>query len=480
MEFRMEKDAIGEREIPEQALYGIHSIRAKENFLNNTPFHPQWYKSIGVVKLACFHTVKAFRRAVEVKYQHKELPFTIPQYEILDALEIAATEMAQGAYYSDFIVPAITGGAGTSQNMNANEILANVALLNLKKNPGAYEVIDPVEDANIFQSTNDVIPTSLHIATMTGLNQLQEAVNTLRDEVEKKEREYRNVLRMGYTQMQEAVPSSWGKLFSMYSDALSRDWWRVSKTFERIKVVNLGGSAIGTSVGVPRFYLMEVVTELQKLTHLPVTRGENLMDTTANHDVLVEVHAILKAMAVNMEKMAADIRILSSDIHFSSCLEIPAVQVGSSIMPGKVNPVIPEFMISCAQKVYANDQLISSLSAQGCLELNAYLPTIGNALLESIDLLISANKSAADKLFNGMKVNTAESLKQVYLSPSVTTALNPFIGYHAAETLAKHMKTNEVDVFKANEALKIIDADKLVQIMKPEKLLQAGFTMNDL
>ena len=480
MKFRVEKDAIGEREIPEQALFGIHSIRAKENFPNTTPFHPQWYKSLGVVKLACFHTVKSFRKAVEAKYQQKDLPFSIPQYDVIDALEIAATQMAQGTHYSEFIVPAITGGAGTSQHMNANEILANVALLSMKKKPGDYHAIDPVEDANIFQSTNDVMPTSLHIATMVGLKQLEESINTLRNEVEIKERLYRNVLRIGYTQMQEAVPSSWGKLFSMYSDALSRDWWRVSKTFERIKVVNLGGSAIGTSVGVPRFFLMEVVSELQKLTNLPVTRGENLMDTTANHDVLVEVHAILKAMAVNMEKMAADIRLLSSDIVSGSCLQIPAVQVGSSIMPGKVNPVIPEFIISCAQKVYANDQLISSLSAQGCLELNAYLPTIGNALLESIDLLISATKSAADKLFHGLVVNKAESLKQVYLSPSVTTALNPFIGYHAAGELAEYMKTNRVDVFAANEALKMIDNDKLLQIMKPEKLLQAGFTMNDI
>ncbi len=192
--------------------------------------------------------------------------------------------------------------------------------------------------------------------------------------MEKLEKKYRNTLRIAYTQMQEAVPSTYGRLFSSYSDALSRDWWRVSKCLERIKVVNLGGSAIGTSIAVPKYFVAEVVSRLQQITGLPVTRGENLSDATSNLDPFVEVHGILKAHAVTLEKMANDLRLLASDIHGGHSLSIPKKQTGSSIMPGKVNPVIPEYVISCAHRVYSNDQLIAGLSAQGCLELNAYLP----------------------------------------------------------------------------------------------------------
>ena len=198
--------------------------------------------------------------------------------------------------------------------------------------------------------------------------------------------------------MQEAVPSTFGRLFSSYSDALSRDWWRVSKCLERIKVVNLGGSAIGTSVAVPKYFVSEVVARLQQLSGLPVTRGENLSDATSNLDPFVEVHGILKAHAVNLEKMVSDLRLLASDVYGTHSLTIPKKQVGSSIMPGKVNPVIPEYVISCAHRVYSNDQLIAGLSAQGCLELNAYLPVIGHAMLESLKLLISADNTAAAHL----------------------------------------------------------------------------------
>ncbi len=478
--FRTENDSIGKKQIPENAFYGIHSLRAKENFPGREPFHPEWYRACGVVKLAAYNTIERFGNALQEKYDNEEFAFRLPDTVVLDALKEAAINMAKGMGYDHFIVPAITGGAGTSQHMNVNEILTNMALASMNKPLGAYDIIDPLEDANIFQSTNDVMPAALHVALLRRLKDLEKAINDLRHAVEEKENKYRNVLRLSYTQMQVAVPGSWGRLFSSYSDALSRDWWRVSKAFERIKVINLGGSATGTAVAVPRYYFMEVTSHLQRLTGLPVTRGENLADTTANHDDLVEAHAILKAFAVNMEKMVGDLRLLASDIVAGKTLSIPAVQMGSTVMPGKVNPVIPEYVISCARKVYANDMLITDLAAKGCLELNAYLPLMGHAFLDSLDLLIDACNSAAGKLVCGLVVDEKASVAQVYHSPSVVTALNPVIGYHSAARLAEKMNSENLDVFQANKELNLVDDDFLKEIMKPEKLLQAGFTINDL
>ena len=280
--------------------------------------------------------------------------------------------------------------------------------------------------------------------------------------------------------MQEAVPSTYGLLFSTYSEALSRDWWRISKCFERIKTVNLGGGAIGTGLAVPKFFIMEVVPELQKLTGLPVTRSENLSDATNNLDSFVEVHAILKAHAVNLEKMVSDLRMLASDVAGKHSVAIPQRQVGSSIMPGKVNPVIPEFVVSAAHKIYSNDMLISSLSAQGCLDLNAYIPVIGHALLESLKLLIAADKTIADNLIEGIQIASRSGAYSLFRSPAITTALSPLIGYQKAVLLAKEMKASGCDVFEANAKLGLLAEEKLRVVLKPENLVKTGFTLNDL
>lgn len=477
---RVEKDFIGEVKIPKDALYGIHSFRAKLNFPNNTIFNYEWYKALGVTKQAVYKVYKKFKSAVQQKYPKQKLPLTFIDSEIIDVLIEAAFEMAEGKHYDQFIAPAIQGGAGTSINLNINEIIANRALQLLGEKPGNYSIIDPIEQANIFQSTNDVIPSSLKVAVIQLLNNLEEAINKLRAGIETLEKKHRDSLRIAYTQMQEAVPTSYGRLFSSYNDALSRDWWRVSKCFERIKVINLGGTAIGTSITVPRFYVMEVVRELQLLTKLPLTRGENLIDATANLDSFVEVHAILKSHAVNLEKMVNDLRLLGADVVENKGINLPKKQVGSSIMPSKVNPVIPEYVISLAHKVYSNDLLVSNLSAQGCLELNAYLPVIGHAILESLELLISANKSLEENLISGLTINDATSLEKLLKSPAITTALIPYIGYNKAAELAKKMKELDADVFIANKSLKIVKKEKLEEIMKPSNLLKAGYTINDL
>ncbi len=477
---RTEKDFIGEKELDDNVLYGIHSLRARENFPDRIAFHIEWYRAMALTKRACYLTAAGFFTEAAKQYNPDRMKIRVVRAEKLDALATAADECASGKHFGDFLVPAISGGAGTSINMNMNEIIANRALQLIGRKPGDYEFIDPIEDANIFQSTNDVVPTALRVASMQLLLELEDDINDLRKAIEELEKKHRNTLRIAYTQMQEAVPSTYGRLLSSYSDALSRDWWRISKCLERIKVVNLGGSAIGTSVAVPKYFVAEVVPRLQQLTGMPVTRGENLSDATSNLDPFVEVHGIIKAHAVNMEKMVSDLRLLASDFNVNRSLTIPKKQTGSSIMPGKVNPVIPEFVISCSHRVYSNDQLIASLSAQGCLELNAYLPVIGHALLESLKLLIAADRSVAMHLLNGLEINSGISESKVLASPAVTTALLPYIGYKKAAEMAVCMKDSGLDVFKANEKLGFVDPVKLKEILKAENLVQGGYRLKDL
>jgi len=476
---RTEKDSLGEMQVPADALYGIHSVRARENFPSDTRFPVEWYKAVGLTKLACYETYRKFRDAATKKYPG-EITFRIIDDNILDALISSAREVSEGKHFDSFIVPAVQGGAGTSINMNINEIIANLALVKTGSKPGNYELIDPFEHANIFQSTNDVIPTALSVAVLFLLQQLEEGINIVRQKTEELEKDSRDKLRPGYTQMQEAVPSSFGILFGSYNDALSRDWWRVSKCFERIKTVNLGGGATGTGMAVPRFFIMEIIPELRRITGLPVAHSENLPDATSNLDKWVEIHSILKAHAVNLEKIAGDLRLLSSDIARDHLLSIPAKQTGSSIMPGKVNPVIPEYIISVSHKIYSSDQLISSLSGQGCLELNAYLPVIGFSVIESLKLLISSDKTLADNLLTGLRMDQSAGYEALIKSPSITTSLVPWCGYNKAAELAKLMKEKKIDIFQANDILRALDGNTLKKILEPGNLLKLGFSLDDL
>ncbi len=480
MNFREEKDFLGVLKIPLDAFYGIHSLRAKQNFPAFDHFSIHWYKALGKVKLACYLTYRKFKKAILAKYGDDFSVLKLLTDEQLNSLIHAAELVSEGAYFEHFIVPATQGGAGTSINMNVNEILTNLALKYLGEKLGNYEIIDPIETANIYQSTNDVIPTSLKLASIQLLITLEEKINELRFDIEKLEKQHRNYLRLAYTQMQEALPSSYGVLFSTYNEALSRDWWRVSKAFERIKVINLGGGATGSSLGIPRFFVMEVSNTLQNISKLPLTRSENLADATANTDSFVEVHAILKAHAVNLEKIVSDIRLLSSNLLINNEVEIPQKQTGSSIMPGKVNPVIVEFVISAVHKIYANDMLISSLSGMGCLDLNAYLPSIGNALLESLNLLIACNTTLKENLFNGLIVKKELAESKLFSSPTLTTALSPYIGYHKAAEVAKYMKTHNISILQANKRLNFLPDVQLTAIVKSENLLKNGFLINEL
>lgn len=477
---RTEKDSLGDINLPDDALYGIHAARAKVNFPITTPFQEEWYRAMALVKEACYLTIIDYTNALSRKYPGLKMPLRIPDIKILETLQQTASDMATGLYFGHFIVPGISGGAGTSINMNVNEIIANVSLLKSGHNPGEYQYFDPIEDANIFQSTNDVVPTALTVAAMKLFLELEETINLLRREIEIIEGKTREHLRIGYTQMQEAVPLSTGRQFSAYNDALSRDWWRVSKCIERIKEINLGGGAVGTGLAVPRYFIMHVVQKLRQLTGLPLSRATNLMDATSNLDSWVEVHATLKAHAVNLEKMVSDLRLLASDIHGVKSISIPPKQTGSSIMPGKINPVIPEYVISCCHRVYANDLLISNLSAQGCLELNAYLPVIGHAILESLKLLISADVSIRENLIKGLQFDSNAAKHRLLSSGSIATVLVPHIGYHNAATLARLMKDQNLDIIHANQRLKLIDEERLMLLISNDNLLKEGFTIEDI
>ncbi len=477
---RTENDFLGTLNIPDDALYGIHSLRARDNFPDNSAFHIHWYMALATVKKACYITAKKFYKELTKNNLIKHVHFRLIDDHLLEVMIESCTSIEQGDYFEHFIIPAVSGGAGTSINMNMNEIIANISLQKMGKPPGEYKVIDPVEHANIFQSTNDVIPTSLKVAVLRQLEFLEREINRMRSNLEQLEKNYRNVLRIGYTQMQEAVPSSYGRLFSTYNDALSRDWWRVSKCFERIKLVNLGGSAIGSGITVPRFFIMECIKTLQHISGLPVTRAENMHDATSNQDAFVEVHAIFKAHAVNLEKIVSDLRLLSSDLVMEKEISLPKKQVGSSIMPAKINPVIPEFVIGATHKVYANDVLISSLCGQGCLDLNAYIPVIGHAILESIELLLACNKTIADNLLKELSISEKISEKKLYRSPAITTALVPYIGYYKASVLAKEMKSKNISIFEANKKLNVFTGEKLKDILKPDNLLKEGFSVTDI
>ena len=477
---RKETDFIGTVEIEDNALYGVHSVRAFSNFPDTTPFHTEWYQAAGTVKKACLITYGKYAGAVKSAHPGTTLPLPLIDDAIIALLVQAAGEVENGLHFQHFIVPAIQGGAGTSINMNINEIITNRALLLKGHLPGDYLAINPIEHANVFQSTNDVIPTSLKVALLRLLQQLEPAINTLRTAFEEKEKISRDHVRIAFTQMQEAVPSTYGRMISTYCDALSRDWWRVSKCFERLRTVNLGGSAIGTGITVPRYFMNEVVATLQQISDLPVTRAENLQDATCNLDTLVETHAILKAHAVNLEKIVSDIRLLASDLMRNREIQIPQLQTGSSIMPGKVNPVIPEFVISAAHKVYSNDQLIGSLCGLGCLDLNAYLPAIGHAFIESLKLLIGCNETLAANLVAGLLFNDDKAGENLEHSPAITTALLPYIGYEKSALLAGEMKKYSISITEANRNLQLIPGEMLMRILKPQNLLKEGFSIQEI
>jgi aspartate ammonia-lyase len=416
-DMRIEQDLLGTMELPVGARHGIHAARAMENFpLLGRPVHGQLVRAFGAVKLAAVRTNRAlgfFQNEAKVH-----------------AMEQACLDMLDGSLTADILVDALQGGAGTSTNMNVNEVLANRALEGLGKPHGAYDQVSPLDDLNRHQSTNDTYPTALRIAAIWGLKELERQVLGLQEAFQAQEKAFAHVVKVGRTEMQDAVLMTLGREMGAYAEALNRDRWRLAKCEERLRVVNLGGTAIGTGLAAPREFIFRVVDELREITGLGLARAENLVEATQNADVFVEVSGLLKALATTLIKISGDLRLLSSGPEAGlGEIRLPARQAGSSIMPGKVNPVIPEAVTQAAILAIAHDHALTFAVSLGSLELHPFMPLVAHSLLESFDLLARACDILRRHCVEGLEADEERCRRHVENGTAAATALLPLLGY---------------------------------------------------
>jgi aspartate ammonia-lyase len=460
--YRTETDLLGSREIPVDSLWGIHTARALENFqISGNSVHPELVKAYGSVKLACFQT-------------NRKLGF-FSQNQKADAIEQASSEMSEGLLTKYVIVDSLQGGAGTSTNMNVNEVIANRALEIAGKEHGDYSFISPLDDVNLHQSTNDTYPTALKVAAIRMIRQLEKSVLNLQEAFQVKEKEFAHVVKIGRTQLQDAVLTTLGSEMGAYAEAFNRDRWRLSKCEERLRVVNLGGTAIGTGLGAPRQFIFQVVDKLRDITGIGLARAENLIDNTQNADVFTEVSGLLKANAVSLLKISNDLRLLSSgpDAGLAEIF-LPEKQAGSSIMPGKVNPVIPEAAAQAAMLTMGNDQVIAHAVSAGNLELNQFMPLIAHSLLESIGLLTNACDMLRIHCIIGLKANEEQCGRNVLNSTALITALIPLIGYEKASELMKKARVERKPIREVILGSGLVNELELNNLISPESVNKLG------
>jgi len=460
--FRIEHDLLGEKPLPAGALYGIYTLRSMENFpLSRRVVHPALITAYGAVKLACVRT-------------NASLGF-LP-HEPAHALEQACEEMISGSLNQHILADALQGGAGTSTNMNVNEVLANRALQILGRSPGDYAFIHPLEHVNLHQSTNDTYPTALKVAAVKQLRILQEKLSLLVQAFQSLEQRLADVVKVGRTQMQDAVLTTLGREMSAYAEAFGRDRWRIFKCEERLRVVNLGGTAIGTGILAPREYIFRVVDELRSITGLGLARAENLVEATQNNDMFVEVSGILKACASNLLKIAGDIRFLSCGPEAGiGEIQIPPRQAGSSIMPGKVNPVIPEAVSQAAMLAMAYDSVIAHAVSMGHLELNPFLPLIADALLNSIDLLANACEIFRLHCVQSLDANRDRCRKHIETGTAIVTALAEELGYEKAQQIAQTAAAEKKTIRQVVLDNRILAEEVFEQLIHPQRVNRLGF-----
>jgi len=458
---RKERDLLGEREVPVSALWGIHTLRAVENFplSGRKPAAPLIH-AFGLVKQACARTNRELG-ALDV--------------HLAEAIEAAAAEMALGKLDEHIRVDALQGGAGTSLNINVNEVLANRALMQLGHKPGSYEIIDPLDHVNMHQSTNDTYPTALKVAAIVSLRKLEAAVVELQEAFQQKERELADVVKVGRTELQDAVLTTVGREMGAYAEAFTRDRWRIYKCEERLRVVNLGGTAIGTGLGAPRAYIFRVVDVLRELCGFGIARAENLVEATQNADAFVEVSGILKACASSLFKVCSDLRLLSSGPSAGlGEISLPPRQAGSSIMPGKVNPVIPEAVTQVAMQVMANDLAVTLAASSGSLELNPFLPLVADALLGSLDLLASACRVLSRNCVVGIVANEERCKAHVHEGTAALTALVERIGHGACNDLARAVSAGEGSLRQLVVRKGLLTIDEYDHLTSPGRVNQLG------
>ncbi len=460
-ETRTESDFLGPKEIPAQAYWGVHTARALENFpITGTPISamPDLIRAFGYVKKS------AARANVDLG------TLTAERAAVIGA---ACDELIHGHFHEQFVVDVIQGGAGTSTNMNANEVIANIALEKMGQAKGHYTALHPNDHVNASQSTNDVYPTAVRLALWFAIDRLLTAMAQLRGGFALKAYEFKDVLKIGRTQLQDAVPMTLGQEFSTYAVMIEEDEARLREARALIEEVNLGATAIGTGINTPKGYADLACRYLAVESGVPVKKAGNLVEATQDTGAFVQLSGVLKRVATKLSKICNDLRLLSSGPQAGfGDIRLPARQAGSSIMPGKVNPVIPEVMNQVAFEVIGNDMTVTMASEAGQLQLNAFEPIMGWSLFKSIQHLNQACGTLLVNCVVGIEANHELLAKRVRESVTLVTALNPIIGYEKSALIAKTAIATGEPIGKVAEALGIMSAADLEALLVPDKLTQ--------
>lgn len=453
MSKRIEKDSIGEVEIDNDKYYGVNTVRAYNNFtVDVKKTDMEFIKQIARIKLAAATANEKLDRIDSQK---------------ANAIRRAAREIISGTMDDQFIVPEIQGGAGTSSNMNVNEVIANRGLTILGHNKGEYEYLSPQDDVNAGQSTNDDYPSAGKLTILVKAKRLDESISLLISKLDQKSQEFAKVKKMGRTQLQEAVPTTLGNSFHAFSMALTRCQKQLKKSMESLQTLNLGGTAIGTGVNASDGYEEILYGELSKSYQMDLRPAADLLDGTQNLDSFVQVSGNLKALAVSISKMSHDLRLLSSGPKSGfNEIFLPPRQAGSSIMPGKVNPVIPEIASQIAFEVIGNDMTVTIAAESGELELNAFEPVIFHNLFESVDLLGEACDMLATECIAGIKANTKKCKRDVDNSVETITDLTPIIGYEYASEIVKESIKSGINVYEILKSKKIAHNKKVAAYLE--------------
>lgn len=467
IDYRVEKDSIGTKDVPEGVYYGVQSLRAAENFhITGLSMHPEIINSLAYIKKAAAIT---------------NCEVGIIDKKIANAIVKACDEILEGKFHKDFIVDPIQGGAGTSLNMNANEVIANRAIELLGGKKGDYSIVNPNDHVNCSQSTNDVIPTAGKMTSLRLLKNLKKELRRLYEALSKKADEFDHVIKMGRTQMQDAVPIRLGQEFKAYSVAVMRDINRMDKAMDEMRTLNMGGTAVGTGINADEAYLKRIVPNLVEISGMDFVQAFDLIDATQNLDPFVAVSGAIKACAVTLSKIANDFRLMSSGPRAGfGEINLPAKQNGSSIMPGKVNPVIPEVVNQVAFNVIGNDVTITMAAEAGQLELNAFEPIVFYCMFQSIDTMAYAVQTFVDNCVSGITANETRCRYLVENSVGVITAICPHVGYQKAADIAKQaIKTGEsVRDLILKEGL--LTEDELNEIMDPVNMTEPGISGKEL
>ncbi len=447
--------------VPEDAYYGIQTMRAVENFqVTGFPIlsFPKLIRAVAAIKKA----------AARVNQRLGLLPD-----DVADAICRACDEIMDNKLFENFVVDLIQGGAGTSTNMNVNEVVANRALELLGKKKGDYSVVSPNDHVNLAQSTNDVYPTAIKIALTYSIRELSEAMAELISVLRRKEAEFADVLKVGRTELRDAVPITLGQEFGAYATTLGEDVERLSEMCSLLREINLGGTAIGTGINADPRYPKLVCKELRAITGLDLVLSPDLIEATQDTGVFVLTSGALKRTAVKLSKICNDLRLMSSGPRAGlNEINLPALQAGSSIMPGKVNPVIPEMVSEVCYQVIGNDLVVTLAAEAGQLELNAYLPIIAFNMFESTRILRNAMTILTRRCVIGVTANREYCLEMVKKSLGLATALVPYIGYNKAAEIAREAFRTGKSVYDLALEKKVLSEKQLDELLSPERMVK--------